>query len=175
MKHSTDILLIAVLVMSILLSACAAVQLPINDMQVAAVQAGTVAYGIQRALNGAPGAFVYQDVQEPGRIIFAWASPGVKGVGFFGVDVTKATTIDVYNILKQGGQMVNLKTASDVTKFFEQTGYKVVPGSSVPVTIKAALGLYMNTMRGTLSVPILIPAGLLAPDLEQLISPETQS
>lgn len=132
---------LVVLVLNLFLVACfGASTMPVNymppvDMQAVSVQVGTVLYGVQQCLLDKPGTqILIKDMQ----VLFVWGYEyGVTGL--FGVDLANKTTLNVAELLKQGGQMVNGRTSADLVNWMKANGWTVSSGAGLSAALASAI------------------------------------
>lgn len=137
------------------------------------INSTSVMWGIQQARAGAAGTSILQSAANPAQFIFTWTIPKV-GVGFFGIDLTSRSAIDVSVQIARGGQLASAKSVSDLINFLKGSGWTVVNGSAIPAEIRAAVdeGLIpsviasLATRAGSaLTSPLIfvLPAGIQDP------------
>lgn len=141
------------------LSGCGAAGPAIADLQVLTIRGTTVAYGIQRALNGCPGAQVFQNLNNINQYMFIWTAQDSKAAMFWGADMKYMQPMDVVDMLKQGGGMASLKTISGLKDFMLDHGWVPISAAEVPMALKVAANLL--TAGATIKMPLLIlPGGM---------------
>lgn len=161
--------MLILLILSFFLSSCAGTiqgaqlpqpELPANAPVVAQemivnLKAGTVAYQVGQALMGKPGT---QILVNGSKYLFTWTHEGI-GTGMFAIDLDSKTFPDVLGIIKQGGMLMNTKTATDVTSTFEANGWKVVTAAEVSVGLRTLLlGVLEKVATTTLTLYMVVPA-----------------
>ena len=109
--------------------------MPPPDMQAVSVQVGTVSYGIQQCLADKAGTTILvKDMQ----VLFFWGYEyGVTGM--FGLDLANRTTLNVAELVKQGGQMVNGRTASDLIQWMKANGWTATTGAGLSAAVASAI------------------------------------
>jgi len=155
---------LVVLVLNLFLVACfGASTMPVNymppvDMQAVSVQAGTVLYGVQQCLLDKPGTTILvKDMQ----VLFTWSYEyGVTGM--FGIDLANRTTLNVAELLKQGGQMVNGKTSADLINWMKANGWTVSSGAGLSAALASAIEAAMIRIASSPLIVLyaIFPVGL---------------
>lgn len=131
---------ILMLVLSFILSSCAAVNLPTGAESVLtytiySIGQGTVAYGINQALSDKVGTEV---LIKDSMLLFTWAQEGV-GTAMFGINMADKKPIDVFKAINDGGQILSFRSASDLKTWMLNNGWKVITGAEIGAAMKATL------------------------------------
>lgn len=170
---------LVVLVLNLFLVACfGASTMPVNymppvDMQAVSVQVGTVLYGVQQCLLDKPGTqILIKDMQ----VLFVWGYEyGVTGM--FGVDLANKTTLNVAELLKQGGQMVNGRTSADLVNWMKANGWTVSSGAGLSAALASAIEAAMIRIGSSplLGLYIVLPLGEDGTfDLDSILQPPSE-
>lgn len=151
------------LILVFALSGCmGAVQLPTNYApplpgQVVTIQPGTVMQGIKAALTGHPGTSIWACGKN---VLVLWANEGQQTVSFFGVS-TAGVEMDMAKMLKDGGNLVNARSVSDLTASLKASGWEKVAPNAAPPILAKIVG------ERLLSAPVLLLAiGTFDEDIE---------
>lgn len=146
--------------LSLLLTACAAVQLPSSTMapltgQVLTVQPSTVIYGIRSALQGVSGTTILQSGEN---YLVVWSYSGQNCAGFFAVH-SSGQVLDAGALLKAGGNLANSKTVSDLVAALKANGWSAVAPGAAPAILAELAGSRL------ISAPvILLAVGAFGPE-----------
>lgn len=119
-----------ILVLAILLSGCASMQsaAPALDGQVLSLQLGSTVWGIQRAVLGKPDAYVFANEAKDAFAV-VW---NIKDAwGFFLIKNTGSTVND-FKTLFSGGNVTNVNTISNFTKFLINEGWMILGKDEMP-------------------------------------------
>lgn len=170
---------VILLILSFLLSSCAAVDgipyvrevpsnVPTFDTTVYYIAEGTVMRGIQQALNGAAGTGIYANGD---KYIFVWSLRNV-GVGFFGINAQNKDVFDVFKVISQGGNLTSAKNITDLLNTLKDNGWAKVSLTSVPPALSALVkGIpgIIESMGGKLRpVPLFLVLPAPMPDNQDL-------
>lgn len=154
-EHGLSILLVAML-----LSACAAAEPALLDGQVVALGARTTALGLQSALAGVPGTHLLTD----GKLVLAlWPQSGLWGGACINCGI--ADPIGQFRYIAGGqGMAMTGKTAADLAAYLQRNGWTALPSamSAMAQPYAAFFANISNTITGFL----VIPAGVI-PDLPE--------
>lgn len=144
--------------------------MPPVDMQAVSVQVGTVLYGVQQCLLDKPGTqILIKDMQ----VLFVWGYEyGVTGL--FGIDLANKTTLNVAELLKQGGQMVNGRTSTDLVNWMKANGWTVSSGAGLSAALATAIEAAMVRIASSPLIVLyaIFPVGL---DGEIILPGQVQS
>ena len=169
------ILLLVVIATSV--SACGTpAQTPLTgDVWVTA--ANSTVYWINQAMQGAP--FTQIFTNGAGNYFVMWNPSGANGVGFTlikDVGAQPATVVlDWFNATGGKGNLVNFKDAASIAKYMEENGWKTIPATSVPMSLKAVWtttwqGVSTGVLQlGSSLISIIIVPVIIIPD--ELLDP----
>lgn len=91
----------------------------------------------------------------------------MNAAAFFGIDLGTSTSFKVMTTIKQGGNLVNSKSMSDLINYLSSTGWNAVAPATVSATLTSTLaGIAAARM---LSIPVLMfaPAALGLDDFDK--------
>lgn len=139
----------------------------IGSLQAVPVAWGTVLYGIQRVAASAPGTTLFQ---SGSNYVFVWSTQGA--VGFFGINSTTMTVMSadqIKGLLSSGGQLVNPIEGSALASWLATNGWTKVNPAEAMTFINA---LKTGAITGDITVPMFVPAGMIAPSVDKLLHPD---
>lgn len=130
-------LFLPLIFLPLLLTGCFAVQYPSSTMaplaeQVVSVGPSTVQAGIRAALQGHAGTTILQCGEH---ILVVWTYTGQNSAGFFAVNAQTGQVVNAGDILRQGGNLANSRTVSDLVNALKASGWQNVVPSTAPAIL----------------------------------------
>mgnify|MGYP007071605175 CR=1 FL=1 len=153
------------LILSVLLSSCAAVQtagVPPQLVQgeVMLLHPGSTWWGMMQALEGAAGTL---RMMKDGQLVLGWVQPGLGSAYAY---ISEPTRMGMQNFLWQWGGKAQIVTGCDwqcLQSTLQSVGWKLVPAGAVPtefmVELASAAAGFILVSTGLPNV-IMLPAGL---------------
>ena len=134
--------ILLMLVLSLVLSGCAAVSLPqgtdsLVKYAVYSVGPGSVSYGISQAMADKVGTYILTDPTKT-KYFFIWCQEGI-GMAMFALDTEGKSAMDVAKILGRGGQITNSETVVTLKNWMIQNGWKIISGAELTAAMKISL------------------------------------
>lgn len=153
-------MLLPIVIISLSLSGCFAVQMPSASMtplaeQVVHVAPSTVVYGIRAALSGAAGTTILSDGLHT---LVIWTYQGQNCAGFFAVN-SAGQSVDASAILRAGGNLANSQTVSDLVTALKSNGWTAVAPGAAPAVLAELVGARVMSMPVVLLAVGVFPGG----------------
>jgi len=156
-------MIVFTLIISILLSACAAVESGASNAptygQVFELQLQSTLWGMQQAAKGASGTSIFQ---KDNLITFLWTLK--DGWAFVTIDISSSNPVKQFIDLSGRGNFVNPRSMSDIVRGMTESGWRVIPASQLPEVVVTALqpgsSLLGLAAGGTTSL-LVVPADIL--------------
>lgn len=124
--------------------------------QVEAMQLGSTAWGIARAMAGRAGTQIFS---RNDLYCFSWAVKGTNAWAFWLYDARNLSAITNPGSLTNG-QAVSVQTMSEFVEFMKTKGWSRIEPGMVPTVLNQLLaGLVFNTARNWTTFVVLFPPG----------------
>ncbi len=129
-----------------------------SDNQVVSMQLNSTLWGIRQALAGAPGAYI---MSRGDCMLFMWQIEDAWA--FAGINIEKAQAMRELAVISKGN-VVNVNTMSDMVKWLEEGGWKVVPSAGLSEATRLFISASLSYTASAMPTFLVLPAGMFLPD-----------